>query len=153
MKNYRILVLSGQNLNVLGKREVSVYGAKTFEEVYDEVRVLAVELGADVIFAQDNSEGAMIDIIQDAEGRFDGVIINAGAYTHYSYALRDAIGASTLPFIETHITNIFGREEFRRVSVIAPACVGLVAGFGSGSYSLSLRAMVEYLSIRDMNSS
>ena len=153
MAKYKILVLSGPNLNMLGKREVSVYGTKTLDGIHSGLHAIARELDAEVTCLQHNSEGELIDGIQRADEKYDGVIINPGAYAHYSYALRDAIEASPLPCVEAHITNIFGREEFRRQSVIAPVCAGFVAGFGSGSYSLALRAVVEYLSMSDISSS
>lgn len=143
MKTYKILVLSGPNLNMLGKREVSIYGGDTLDTIHAGLKKLADELGVEVVCSQHNSDGELIDWFQRAPGEFDGVVINAGAYTHYSYALRSAIAASLLPCVEVHMSNVYSREEFRHKSVIAPVCVGCIAGFGSQSYMLGLTAIVQ----------
>ena len=148
MKKHRILALSGPNLKTLGKREPKVYGVDTLEQIEGEMRELAEELELEVTCAQHNSEGELIDWFDKAAGEFSGVIINAGAYSHYSYALRDAIVASALPCIEIHMSNVYAREEFRRKSVIAPACCGCITGFGKQSYLLALRAMAHIVNNR-----
>lgn len=139
----QILVIHGPNLNMLGKRETGVYGTATIDEINDAVRTAAKELGADVTFFQSNSEGMLIDKIQEASGRYDAIIINPGGYTHTSVSLRDAIAAVALPTIEVHMTNIYSREEFRHHSYIAPVAAGQISGFGVNSYLLALRAAVE----------
>lgn len=143
MKTHKILVLSGPNLNMLGKREISIYGGDTLDFIHAELQKLAEELGVEVVCSQHNSDGELIDWFQRAPDEFAGVVINAGAYTHYSYALRSAIGASQLPCIEVHMSNVYNREEFRHKSVIAPVCVGCIIGFGSQSYTLALTAMAK----------
>lgn len=139
----KVLVIHGPNLNMLGKRETGVYGTATLDEINDAVRVAAKELGADVTFFQSNSEGMLIDKIQEASGRYDAIIINPGGYTHTSVSLRDAIAAVALPTIEVHMSNIYSREEFRHHSYISPVASGQIAGFGVNSYLLALRAAVE----------
>ncbi|MFP4179561.1 MAG: type II 3-dehydroquinate dehydratase [Spirochaetaceae bacterium] len=136
-------VVNGPNLNMLGARERDVYGSSTLEEIHAELVALAEELQVEVDFFQSNSEGAIIDFLQGCRGRSDGIILNAGAYTHYSIALRDAISAAEVPTVELHLSNVYAREEFRHTSVIAPVCTGVISGFGKTGYLLALRALVE----------
>lgn len=140
MKAY--LVLNGPNLNLLGKREPGVYGTDTYEAVCARIALAAQEMGVTAAFDQTNSEGGLIDRLHAAADRYDGVVLNAGAYTHYSYAIRDAIASIPVPVVEVHMSNVHAREEFRRQSVIAPVCRGQIAGFGVQSYILALRALV-----------
>jgi 3-dehydroquinate dehydratase-2 len=139
----KILVINGPNLNMLGTREPDVYGEMTLDELNTRLASEAEVMRIDIDFLQSNSEGEIIDAIQSAEGDADGIILNAGAYTHYSYAIRDAIASVTVPCVEVHLSNIFLREDFRHVSVIAPVCAGQISGFGIKSYLLALRALVQ----------
>jgi len=139
----RILVIHGPNLNMLGKREVGVYGNMTLEEVNDTIRTLAKGLDVDITIFQSNSEGALIDKIHEASGRYDAIVLNPGGYTHTSVALRDAVVASDVPVVEVHISNIYRREGFRHHSYISEVAAGQIAGFGVNSYLLGLRAAVE----------
>lgn len=141
----RILVLHGPNLNLLGAREPDVYGHATLAEIDADLGALAAALGAQVECRQSNHEGVLVDWLHEARGRFDGVLLNPAAYTHTSVALRDAIAAVALPCVEVHLSNIAAREGFRRESLVAPVCVGSVAGFGARSYLLGFRALFDYL--------
>ncbi|MFO7275029.1 MAG: type II 3-dehydroquinate dehydratase [Bacillota bacterium] len=141
----RILVIHGPNLNLLGTREPEVYGSTTLPEIDAMLAELAGELGVEVESFQSNHEGAIIDAIHGARGRFDGILLNPGAFTHYSLAIRDAIAAVDLPVVEVHLSNIYKREPFRHRSVIAPVAAGTIAGFGVESYRLGLRALVHLL--------
>jgi 3-dehydroquinate dehydratase-2 len=141
VKKKTFLVISGPNMNLLGTRKTSIYGEGSLEDIHKGLRARAEELGVGVECRQFNGEGAIIDCLQGATERFDGVIINAGALAHYSYALRSAIGAMLLPCVEVFISNVHAREEFRHASVIAPVCLGVIAGFGKKSYLLALDAL------------
>ena len=140
-----ILVLHGPNLNLLGTRETDVYGTVTLDKINGEVESLARELGVAVTIRQSNGEGVLVEWIQKAGGRYDALVINPGAYTHTSIALRDAVAGVGIPTIEVHLSNIYRREEFRRHSYVAGVAVGQIAGFGADSYALGLRAAVAYL--------
>ncbi len=139
----RILLINGPNLNTLGSREPEIYGSMTLAEIESRVQDRARGLNVDVRSFQSNSEGALIDFIQAEANEANGIIINPGALTHYSLALRDALAASGLPAIEVHISNIYGREHFRRRSVTAACCRGIVAGLGWRGYVAALEALVE----------
>lgn len=140
----KILVLSGPNLNLLGRREPDVYGRGTYEDLTLSVRGKAEALGAECEFFQSNSEGALIDAVQQASERFDALIINPAAYTHYSYALYDALKSCSLPCIEVHLSNIHARDEFRHKSVTAPACVGQISGLGVFGYHAALEYLLNH---------
>ncbi len=141
----KILLIHGPNLNMLGKREPGVYGSVTMEEINTRMQALAKARGVTLQTFHSNSEGGLVDAIQDAGGWANGIVINAGAYTHYSIAIRDAIAAVKLPVIEVHLSNVHAREEFRHKSVIAPVCVGVIAGFGWRSYALGLEGLIAHL--------
>ncbi|MBP1563325.1 MAG: type II 3-dehydroquinate dehydratase [Oscillospiraceae bacterium] len=137
----KILVINGPNLNLLGEREPTIYGDESLKSINDELCEAAKKLGHELSFFQSNSEGGIIDSIHAARLEFDGIVLNAGAYTHYSYAILDAINAIKIPVIEVHLSNISSRDEFRKKSVIAPACAGSIAGFGKYSYMLAVQAL------------
>lgn len=143
--SHKVLILHGPNLNLLGAREPDVYGSVTLDEIDHRLQAAAVEHGVEVRCVQSNSEGALIDTIHDARTWADGIVFNPGAYTHTSFALRDAIASVGLPTVEVHLSNVDAREEFRRRSVVAPACVGKIAGFGWHSYLLGLDALLQVI--------
>ena len=145
----RIAVLNGPNLNLLGAREPELYGHQTLRDVEERLTAIARELRIDIEFAQHNGEGALIDAVQGMRGRVDGALVNAGAYTHTSLALRDALVAVSIPFVEVHITNIYAREPERRHSTLASAAVGVVCGLGVLGYELALRGLVARLARHD----
>ncbi|MDH3891578.1 MAG: type II 3-dehydroquinate dehydratase [candidate division Zixibacteria bacterium] len=134
----RILIVNGPNLNLLGRREPEIYGADSLEDINEKLRACADELKLQVEFFQSNSEGAIIDFLHTEGFEADGLVINAGAFTHYSYAIRDAISAVGITTIEVHLSNIYSREEFRHKSVIAPVCRGHIVGFGAEGYFMAL---------------
>jgi 3-dehydroquinate dehydratase II len=140
-----ILVVHGPNLNLLGLREPGIYGSLTLAEINRLLESKAMELQAEVFSVQSNHEGVLVDTIHEALGKHQGIVINAGAYTHTSVALRDAIAAVNLPTVEVHLSNIYRREDFRHHSYIAPVVIGQISGFGSQSYLLGLQALVYYL--------
>lgn len=139
----KILVIHGPNLNLLGEREPGIYGSDSIDNLNSSIIDRAKDQGLECEIFQSNHEGAIIDKLHAARNSFDGVVINAGAYTHYSYAIRDAIAAVKIPCIEVHISNVFARDEFRSKSVIAPVCKGSISGFGFGSYFLAIQALAE----------
>lgn len=138
----RVLVLNGPNLNLTGTREREVYGEASLDDIEAQLSSEAEGLDVEIGFAQSNHEGELIDRIQRAVGHYDGIIFNPGAFTHYSYALRDAVASVDVPVVEVHLSNVSAREDFRARSVISPACLGQISGFGAKSYMLGLRALV-----------
>lgn len=138
----RIVVINGPNLNLLGTREPALYGAATLEQIERVLQAQAKALGVTVAFAQSNHEGELVDLVQGLRGHADGAIINLGAYTHTSLALRDAFLAVPIPFVEVHLSNLFKREEARHHSVTADLAIGMVTGFGALGYELALTALV-----------
>lgn len=142
-KRPHIAVLNGANLNLLGIREPSLYGAETLADLETRLYALAEELGVRLSFMQSNHEGELVDAIQALRDDCKGLIINAGAYSHTSLAIRDALLAVAVPFVEVHLTNIFARESFRRRSMLADVAVGVIAGFGSSAYDLALGALAK----------
>lgn len=146
----KLLIINGPNLNMLGVRETEKYGTVSLSDIEKELYAYSFELGIDIETFQSNHEGEIIDKIQKAMGsktlgNFDGILINAGGYTHTSVAIRDAISAVGLPCVEVHMTNIHAREEFRHKSLIAPVCIGQISGFGKESYKLGLKALYDYI--------
>ena len=142
---YKILLLNGPNLNLLGTREASIYGTESLDAITKDLQAYASEKEVELRAFQSNSEGALVDAIQEARSWADGILFNAGAYTHYSIALRDAITSVDLPVVEVHLSNVHAREEFRRKSVIAPVCLGVCAGFGRWSYFAALQGLLWHL--------
>lgn len=141
----KILLLNGPNLNLLGTREPEKYGNKTLNDIENNLKDIAQKQNIQLECYQSNHEGDLIDKIQQAKNNFDGIILNAGGYTHTSVAIRDAIAGVQMPTVEIHLTNIHAREEFRHNSLIAPVCIGQICGFGAKSYELGLDALINYL--------
>lgn len=141
----KILVLNGPNLNMLGIREPSIYGYDTLDSINEEIREYADTLGVSCDFYQSNHEGDLVDKIQSVYTEYDGCVINAGAYTHYSYAIRDAISSVGKPFIEVHISDISAREDFRHKSVITEVCKKMIAGYGKEGYKMAVKAVMDIL--------
>ena len=141
----KILVINGVNMNMLGFREPEKYGSMTLKDLEKDLYAYSFKLGVDIETFQSNFEGEIVEKIQSAKDNFDGIVINAGAYTHTSVAIRDAISAVNLPTVEVHMTNIYKREEFRHHSYLAPVCIGQISGFGVNSYKLGLNAIVNFI--------
>ncbi len=141
MKTGKILIINGPNLNMLGVREPEIYGTKNLDGINNAINTYALGMKINCDFYQSNCEGDIINKIHQVYKEYDGCIINAGALTHYSYAIRDAISAVGKPFIEVHLSNVDAREDFRKISVIAPVCRGSISGFGVNSYLLAVNAM------------
>jgi 3-dehydroquinate dehydratase-2 len=141
----KILVIHGPNLNLLGTREPGIYGKTTLADINAALGQTAASLGVEIAFFQSNSEGALIDRVQEARGAIDGIVINPGGYTHTSVALRDALSGSGIPFVEAHISNVHAREPFRKTSYFSDVAVGVVAGLGVESYLSALRGLVAHL--------
>lgn len=137
----KIIIINGPNLNLLGVREKGIYGEVSFETYFEELKQDFKDI--DIEYFQSNCEGEIIDKIHEVGFKYDGIVLNAGAYTHYSIAIADAIRAVTAPVIEVHISNVHSREEYRHTSMIAPACIGVIAGFGLNSYNLAVRALAD----------
>ncbi len=136
----KFLVLNGVNLNLTGKRERGVYGSETLDSINRELETDCRKAGHEVDFFQSNLEGELCTKLQEADGKYDGIVLNAGAFTHYSYAIRDAIAAISVPVVEVHMSNVYKREEFRHKSVLTEVCKGEILGFGKNSYLLALRS-------------
>jgi 3-dehydroquinate dehydratase-2 len=141
----RVLVLHGPNLNLLGERDPEIYGRQTLDELNETIAREASAVGAEVCCEQYSGEGQIVDALHAARKAYAGVVLNPGAYAHYSYAIADAVAAIGIPVVEVHLSNIAGRETFRRTSVTAAACRGVVSGLGAAGYRLALRALVEIL--------
>lgn len=139
----KIFIVNGPNLNMLGKREPEIYGHDTLESINAQLSEFCKELGVEPEFYQSNCEGEIIDIIHSARDNADGIVLNAGAYTHYSIAIRDAISAAETPCIEVHLSNVHNREEFRRTSMISAVCKGVICGFGIDSYRFAIMALAK----------
>ncbi len=140
-----LLILNGPNLNMLGMRQPEVYGGTTLAQIEDACVKFAETLGVSVAFEQSNHEGALVDIIQASKGVHDGIVFNAGAYTHTSIALHDAVASVEIPTIELHLSNVHAREPFRHQSYLAPVSIGLICGFGANGYTLAMTAMHQHL--------
>ncbi|MEG0570660.1 MAG: type II 3-dehydroquinate dehydratase [Oscillospiraceae bacterium] len=140
-----IVVIHGPNINMTGERDSGVYGKETFDSINTQILHYAAQLGVNCEIFQSNSEGEIIDKIHAIRHKQDGIVLNAGAYAHYSYAIRDAISAVRIPCIEVHLSNIFNREDFRSKSVIAPVCAGTITGFGKHSYFLAIYGLTQLL--------
>ena len=141
----RIAIINGPNLNLLGTREPELYGSTTLAQIEQRLTTLAKELNADVTFSQFNGEGQIVDAIHALKGKTDGILLNAGAYSHTSLAIRDALAGVAIPFVEVHLTNIYAREPERRKSALAEAATAVICGFGPDTYDLALRGIVAKL--------
>lgn len=141
----KVLVIHGPNINMLGDRETAIYGKETFESINHQIEKHAVVNGLECEIFHSNVEGEIVDRIQQAKDTFDGIVLNAGAYSHYSIAIRDAISSVKMPTVEVHMSNIFAREDFRRNSVLAEVCAGQICGFGKYSYFLALDGLKQIL--------
>lgn len=147
----KILVINGVNMNMLGIREPEKYGSMTLKDLEKELYAYSFSLGIDLETFQSNFEGEIVEKIQNAYGNYTGIVINAGAYTHTSIAIRDAISSVNIPTVEVHMTNIYKREEFRHHSYLSDVCIGQICGFGINSYKLGLKAIVDYLNNDNKN--
>jgi 3-dehydroquinate dehydratase II len=145
----KIAVLNGPNLNLLGSREPALYGRESLDDIELSLRAVGRDVGAELEFAQYNGEGQLIDAIHTLRGRTDGIVINAGAYTHTSLAIRDALVAINVPYVEVHLTNVYAREPERRHSMLAPAAVGVVCGLGAYGYELAVRGLARTIAARE----
>lgn len=141
----KILIINGVNMNMLGIREPEKYGSMTLKDLEKELYAFSFELGIDIETFQSNHEGEIVEKIHSAKNNFDGIVINAGAYTHTSIAIRDALSSIDIPTAEVHMTNIYKREEFRQKSFLAPVCIGQISGFGINSYKLGIKAIVDFI--------
>ena len=139
----KIMVIQGPNINMLGLRETAIYGPMKMQDRHEQLRLAASQNNVEIEFFQSNYEGEIVDKIQECLGVFDGIVLNAAAYTHTSVAIRDAIASVNLPVVEVHISNVYRREEFRQKSLIAPVCAGLVVGFGAFGYHLALMGLLQ----------
>lgn len=144
-RHVRISVINGPNLNLLGTREPEIYGSATLADIEGHLRGVAAELGVEITFSQSNGEGQIVEAVHAMRGNVDGALVNAGAYSHTSLAIRDALAGVAVPFVEVHMTNIYAREPERRRSALADAAVAVVCGFGAHSYELALRGLVKKL--------
>lgn len=142
----KILVINGVNMNMLGVRETEKYGSMTLKDLEKDLYAYSFEIGVDIETYQSNFEGEIVEKIHSAKNKFDAIVINAGAYTHTSIAIRDAIASVNIPAVEVHMTNIYKREEFRHHSYLAGVCIGQISGFGINSYKLGLKAINDYIS-------
>ncbi len=138
----KIIIINGPNLNLLGKREKDIYGNKSFDKIYEELKIFSKEAGIDLSYIQSNHEGTIVDKIHEIIGEIDFIIINPAAFTHYSYSIYDSLIASRIPLIEVHISNIFAREDWRGKSVISPAAVGVLSGLGTEVYKVALSYII-----------
>ena len=145
----KIAVINGPNLNLLGMREPELYGTTTLAQIEQHLREVGSQIGADLQFVQLNGEGEIVEHVHSLRGKVDGALVNAGAYSHTSLAIRDALAGVAVPFVEVHMTNIYARESERRRSALADAAVAVVCGFGPDSYELALRGLVKKLNSHD----
>ena len=141
----KILILNGPNLNLLGTRQPEIYGATTLSDIEASCKQFASSLGVEIVFEQSNHEGTLVDLIHAARGKSDGIILNAGAYTHTSIAIMDAVASVEIPTIELHLSNVHAREDYRHKSYLAKVAMGLICGFGANGYPLAISAMMQHL--------